>query len=151
MQLPLSGGVWLNMLLDTHSSLIALVGLYAYSVAAVESQVDLSYGKFMGTPLSNGITQWLGIPFAAPPVGDLRFAPPIDPPKQSGVQQADKVSVQSWQSCETTNLYCTTTCHSNRMLTHAWAARATLYRDRLKHHPSRPIRRLLVPSNLCSL
>ncbi|KAK8113582.1 triacylglycerol [Apiospora sp. TS-2023a] len=57
-------------------SLLSLAGL----AAAVDPLVDLKYTKLQGTPLGNGATQWLGVRYAAPPVGDLRFAAPIDPP-----------------------------------------------------------------------
>ena len=70
-------------------TLLAIVG----QVFAVEREVQLSYGSFVGTPLSNGISQWLGMPFAAPPIGNLRFAPPIDPPMQTQSQVANKVSL----------------------------------------------------------
>lgn len=65
--------------------------LCAQLAYAVDPLVKLPYSEFAGTVQSNGITQWLGIPFAAPPVGELRFAPPSDPPIKTGVQQADKV------------------------------------------------------------
>ena len=74
----------------------ALLCLFAYSVVAVEPLVDLSYSTFEGTSLTNGITQWLGIPFAAPPINELRFAPPNDPPSKTGVQQANKVREYPW-------------------------------------------------------
>lgn len=74
--------------------LLQLLVLLAYCthIIAASAEIKLSYGTFAGTPLSNGVTQWLGIPFAAKPIGDLRFAPPQDPPNFTGVQQAIKVS-----------------------------------------------------------
>jgi len=62
------------------------------AVTAVKPVVDLGYSKFQGTLLDNGITQWLGMPFAAPPVGDLRWRAPRDPAKKTGVVDASKVS-----------------------------------------------------------
>ena len=58
---------------------------------AVDPLVDLGYTKYEGTALPNGISQWLGIRFAAPPVGDLRFSAPADPPSNDTVQTADTV------------------------------------------------------------
>ncbi len=59
--------------------------------AAVTPVVDLTYSTYQGAALSNGISQWLGIRYAAAPVGELRFAPPQDPPSTTGVQAADAV------------------------------------------------------------
>jgi carboxylesterase type B len=73
------------------SSLIAgLVG--ASAVGAVKPLVDVSYSKYQGVPLDTGITQWLGVRYAAPPVGDLRFAAPSDPVKNKTTIIADTVS-----------------------------------------------------------
>lgn len=71
-----------------------LVILLAHFVYAATHVVSLPHIKYAGVSLSNGISQWLGIPYAAPPVGDLRFAPPVDPPATQGVQvhAADTVS-----------------------------------------------------------
>lgn len=60
-------------------------------VAAVDPLVKLNYTSYEGTALANGISQWLGLRYAAPPVGDLRFAAPQDPPVNSTTQIADKV------------------------------------------------------------
>ena len=37
-----------------------------------------------------GITLFKGIPYAAPPVGKLRWAPPVDPEPWDGVRQCDQ-------------------------------------------------------------
>jgi hypothetical protein len=73
------------------SSLIAgLIGVS--TVGAVKPLVDVSYSKYQGVSLENGVTQWLGVRYAAPPVGDLRFAAPCDPVKNKTTIIADTVS-----------------------------------------------------------
>ncbi|KAL4888096.1 Alpha/Beta hydrolase protein [Aspergillus ambiguus] len=52
--------------------------------------VDLGYARYRGQRLSNGINQWLGIRYAAPPIGPLRFAAPQDPTLMEGVQPASR-------------------------------------------------------------
>jgi hypothetical protein len=59
------------------------------TVIAVQPVVHLNYTSYRGTALNNGITQWLGMRFAAPPLGDLRFRPPQSPASEAGVQDAD--------------------------------------------------------------
>ncbi|TDL14964.1 carotenoid ester lipase precursor [Rickenella mellea] len=49
--------------------------------------VSLPYGKFQGLT-SAKITSYLGIPFARPPVGNLRFAPPQPPLAFKGIRNA---------------------------------------------------------------
>lgn len=58
---------------------------------AVSPTVDVGYAKYKGQALPNGLTQWLGMRYAAPPTGKLRFQPPQDPSEEDGVQPADKV------------------------------------------------------------
>lgn len=53
-----------------------------------DALVHLDYASYQGKTLSNGINQWLGIRFASPPVGDLRFQAPQDPQREYGVQNA---------------------------------------------------------------
>ncbi|TFK32450.1 sterol esterase [Crucibulum laeve] len=49
--------------------------------------VKLSYGSFQGAGIGDLVT-FLGMPFAAPPLGRLRFAPPEPPIPFSGVHPA---------------------------------------------------------------
>jgi hypothetical protein len=41
--------------------------------------VDLGYSKYIGSNVNDGVSQWLGIRYAAAPEGDLRFRAPQDP------------------------------------------------------------------------
>ncbi|KAJ7205923.1 cephalosporin esterase [Mycena haematopus] len=51
--------------------------------------VDLGYAQYQGVVnTSLGITSFLGIRYASPPTGNLRFQAPAKPPKVSGVQLA---------------------------------------------------------------
>jgi len=59
------------------------------AVSAVQPVVNLNYTSYRGTALSNGVTQWLGIRYAAPPTGNLRFCAPEPPLHQWGVQAAN--------------------------------------------------------------
>ncbi len=51
--------------------------------------VTTKYGRMRGAELGGpyeGITEFRGIPFAQPPVGDLRWRPPADPVPWSGIR-----------------------------------------------------------------
>jgi carboxylesterase type B len=54
--------------------------------------VDLGYSQYEGTTLSSKVNQYLGLRFAAPPVGNLRFRAPQDPVATTGIQEAKTVS-----------------------------------------------------------
>ena len=71
---------------------VALTIVLLNVVTALDSLVDVGYTKYLGTALPNGISQWLGIRYAAPPVDNRRFRAPEDPPTNSSVQVADTVS-----------------------------------------------------------
>lgn len=65
---------------------------FLVSIAAAKSAVvDLGYTKYEGRSLASGVSQWLGMRYAAPPVAELRFAAPQDPFSEDGVQQANQV------------------------------------------------------------
>ena len=66
----------------------AIVAVASPSLAADEP-VQLTHGQVVGVELEHGVTVYRGIPFAAPPVGDLRWQPPQPPIPWQGVQAAD--------------------------------------------------------------
>ncbi|KAE8443854.1 hypothetical protein EG329_001263 [Mollisiaceae sp. DMI_Dod_QoI] len=51
--------------------------------------VDLGYSQYQGSDGASGVSNWLGIRYAAPPVGDLRFKAPQDPVADGKLYQAD--------------------------------------------------------------
>lgn len=56
--------------------------------------VDLEYAKYRGERLGDAdVDQYLGMRYAAPPLGDLRFRAPRDPIPESGVQNASSVNL----------------------------------------------------------
>lgn len=70
------------------TALLAVGGLQSKAQAKLNMLVDVGYAHYLGVELPNGITQWLGMRFAAPPLGDLRFRAPADPVKEGGVLDA---------------------------------------------------------------
>lgn len=72
-------------------SLVASVWLLG-SAVAVSEIVDIGSNRYQGQALPNGISQWLGIRYAAPPLGSLRFMPPQDPPRTGKIEMATKVN-----------------------------------------------------------
>lgn len=63
------------------AGLLSLAVLLPQSAWAVDVTVSLDYSTYVGTAQTGGtgVTQWLGIRYAAPPLGNLRFARPQDP------------------------------------------------------------------------
>ncbi|KLU82420.1 para-nitrobenzyl esterase [Magnaporthiopsis poae ATCC 64411] len=72
--------------------LLSFLSLAAWHpVGAVDPLVDLGYTKVQGVAEAGGATRWLGVRYAAPPLGVLRFAAPTDPPSTNGtVEDASK-------------------------------------------------------------
>jgi para-nitrobenzyl esterase len=50
--------------------------------------IAIDTGKVAGTVLESGVHAYLGVPFAAPPVGDLRWHEPVPPKPWTGVYDA---------------------------------------------------------------
>ena len=58
---------------------------------ASNTVVDLGYSKYQGSALSNGVSQYVGMRYAAAPLGNLRFRAPADPVTTTGIQDATTV------------------------------------------------------------
>ncbi|MDF7680931.1 carboxylesterase/lipase family protein [Enterobacteriaceae bacterium ESL0689] len=61
--------------------------------------VETCYGLLSGTA-EQGIDIWRGIPFAAPPTGELRWRAPRVPARWQGVRSATTFSAACWQNTE---------------------------------------------------
>ena len=61
--------------------------------------VKTQYGKISGVDLGNGITEYRGIPYAKPPIGELRWTPTQPADSWEGVMACDKyapAAIQTW-------------------------------------------------------
>ena len=70
-------------------SLAFPAAVFAVDESAQLTQVELTYGQVSGVELDNEVAVFRGIPFAAPPVGDLRWKAPQPPIPWQGVRVAD--------------------------------------------------------------
>jgi para-nitrobenzyl esterase len=77
-------------------ALAALVPSVTFAQAAPRAQTG--NGTVQGLALSSGIRAFRGIPFAAPPVRDLRWKPPQPAAKWQGVRLADRFADQCMQA-----------------------------------------------------
>ena len=67
--------------------------------AAANTTVTVEQGKLQGVR-EQGLTVYRGVPFAAPPVGDLRWRAPQPVAKWQGVRAADKFAPQCMQGID---------------------------------------------------
>jgi len=81
---------------------MGLIGLLAAVVplsAAIDGPIRVDSGLLAGTTdATPGVSAFKGIPFAAPPVGALRWRAPEQPAKWEGVRQAAKFSAACMQT-----------------------------------------------------
>lgn len=54
--------------------------------------VETSYGELRGIVFDAKTVAWLGVPFAKPPVAELRWKAPQEPDSWSGIREADQYS-----------------------------------------------------------
>ena len=67
-------------------------GSFSFAVAdEFPTMVSTEYGMVEGALDLNNTVSWKGIPFAKPPVGDLRWKRPDDPEPWDGVKQTTEL------------------------------------------------------------
>lgn len=69
------------------------VGTSLSPAGATNPQVNLGYATYAGTSLLNGVNEFLGMRYAAPPTMSRRFRVPDPPLKETGVIHANSVSL----------------------------------------------------------
>jgi para-nitrobenzyl esterase len=74
-----------------------LVTLTSTLVASAGERVETKNGAVEGTTEQDGIRVFRGIPFAEPPVGDLRWKPPQPVKNWRGVRQSNKFGPRAMQ------------------------------------------------------
>src|SRR5688572_28961519 len=68
---------------------MALAASVVTTPAAISDPVKTASGQLAGVTLASGVRAFKGIPFGAPPVGDLRWKEPQPVAKWDGVRKAD--------------------------------------------------------------
>ena len=77
--------------------LAMIIAIVPWPSAAANTTVRAKQGILQGTK-EGGLTVFKGIPFAAPPVGELRWRDPQPPAKWVGVRRADKFAPECMQA-----------------------------------------------------
>jgi para-nitrobenzyl esterase len=78
-------------------AIAAALGSNAQNMAATHPQIKTANGIVQGIIETNGIRSFKGIPFAKPPVGDLRWKAPQPANKWDGVLKVDHFGPQAMQ------------------------------------------------------
>jgi carboxylesterase type B len=71
--------------------LTGILAACAIPAIAAAAPVETENGPVAGIE-ENGVAVFKGLPFAAPPVGDLRWRPPAPPQSWDSVRAADRFS-----------------------------------------------------------
>ncbi|KAL2357403.1 triacylglycerol lipase-like protein [Cryomyces antarcticus] len=67
--------------------------------------VDLGYTQYQGVKLAAGVNQYLGLRYAAPPLGDLRFRAPAETVKNGTIQAASQHGPLCYSDCLFIDVY----------------------------------------------
>src|SRR5687768_5098611 len=71
---------------------------FAATRAIRNDPVAVESGSLAGTELASGVRAYLGVPFAAPPVRELRWRPPQPMPSWQGIYHADRTAPECIQT-----------------------------------------------------
>ena len=82
----------------TGALLSLVLGLAALPLDATVAPVKTDAGLVSGAPGTGGVVAYLGIPYAAPPVGALRWRPPQPAAHWAGVRAADRFGTSCMQA-----------------------------------------------------
>src|SRR5690348_9539313 len=85
--------------MTSYRSMLATLVLLQLAAAAQEPPTaTISGGKIQGSILASSGAVFKGIPFAAPPVGDLRWREPASVKPWTGVREATKFGARCMQN-----------------------------------------------------
>ena len=57
----------------------------------IGTEVDLGYARYAGMQVNSDVLAFLGMRYAAPPMGELRWRAPVEPPSINSTQDANTV------------------------------------------------------------
>jgi para-nitrobenzyl esterase len=77
---------------------VAMLAVCGLRTGADLDAVKTDAGLVSGAASAGDVTAYLGIPYAAPPVGDLRWRPPQRAPHWDGVRKADRFGTSCMQN-----------------------------------------------------
>eukprot|EP01084_Bolivina_argentea_P292791 503452_1 len=101
--------------------IFCIVFLRLVSSFETSAVVDTVYGTIEGNITSMGRT-FTGIPFADPPIDDLRWMPPIPPKQWNNILQTNELPPQCPQSCDdgNTTYWCAPTTSEDCLYINVW-------------------------------
>ena len=85
-----------RLLLCSLAALAAAMGVGTVAHSQTPPHVRVESGELQGV-VADGVASFKGIPFAAPPVGDLRWRPPQPAARWTGVRQAAEFGADCMQ------------------------------------------------------